>query len=46
MLGIPVVGAVVTGLDETSYGYRYQNNYGYGYGSYGYNVPTADMIRK
>ena len=48
MLGIPIVGAVVTGLDETSYGYRYSNSYGYGYGygAYGYNVPSADMVRK
>jgi len=45
MLGIPVVGAVVTGLDETSYGYRYQHNYGYGYGAYGHTVPTADMVK-
>ncbi|MCH7990267.1 MAG: CpsD/CapB family tyrosine-protein kinase [Planctomycetes bacterium] len=37
MLGIPLMGAVVIGLDETSYGYRYPYRY-YSYGGYGYNV--------
>ena len=49
MLGVPVVGAVVTGLDETSYGYyRYASrySYGYGYGAQGYNTPSPDMVRK
>ena len=31
MLGVPVLGAVVIGLDEGSYGYRYPDRYGYGY---------------
>ena len=49
MLGVPVVGAVVTGLDETSYGYyRYASrySYGYGYGAQGYNTPSPDMVQK
>jgi capsular exopolysaccharide synthesis family protein len=36
MLGIPVLGAVVIGLDETSYGYRHPYRY-YAYGN-GYNL--------
>jgi len=53
MLGVPVVGAVVIGLDETSYGYsgryRYRNGYGYGYGGYGtygynYNIPPSEAL--
>ncbi len=47
MLGVPVVGAVVIGLDESSYGYSspYRTS-GYNYGAYGYNynVPPRDAI--
>lgn len=32
MLGIPMLGAVVIGLDDGSYGFRYPYRYGYGYG--------------
>ena len=35
MLGIPIVGAVVIGLDESTYGY---SPYKYGYGTYGYHA--------
>jgi Mrp family chromosome partitioning ATPase len=40
MLGVPLLGAVVIGLDESSYGYRYPYRYyNYGYGSsYGYHL--------
>ena len=53
MLGVPVVGAVVIGLDETSYGYsgryRYRHGNGYGYGGYGtygynYNIPSNEAL--
>ena len=53
MLGVPVVGAIVTGLDESTYSYNgpYSSsgyNYG-GYGSYGaygynYNVPPGETV--
>ena len=40
-LGVPILGAVVIGLDESSYGYSGQYRYG-PYGAYGYYVqPTA-----
>ena len=54
MLGIPVLGTVVIGLDESSYGYRYPYPYyalygygGYGYGAYGpYGYHTQPEVGK
>lgn len=36
MLGVPLLGTVVIGLDDGSYGFRYPYRYGYGYRN-GYN---------
>ncbi|MEX1233313.1 MAG: polysaccharide biosynthesis tyrosine autokinase [Planctomycetaceae bacterium] len=46
MLGVPVLGAVVIGLDEASYGSMYGSGYGYGYArSYHYyHTPPEDVV--
>ena len=49
MLGIPILGTVVIGLNDGAYGTGYPSRYG-GYGSYGYHnsyynspPPASDM---